>query len=137
MAFPIAGEWNLYANGFNLSLSIGPSADQATVTGKISEGGQPSTIQEGKWNDALRQITFERVIDTGEVQTYTGFLFDLQVPIFPVFLGGTSVMAGTFTSTGGYENPDKAMVGWGWFAYFVGPVKPKRTGFYRLSGSRP
>lgn len=127
MAFP-SGDWNLYANGFKLDLFIEDSTDQTTVNGTVTSGNQLSPILAGStWNDALSEINFSfKVIETGEVQIYSGFLFDNGVPGLPLVPGGqtTSVMAGIFTADltqGGSENPDKAKAGWGWFAYLIGP----------------
>lgn len=134
MAFP-SGDWNLYANGFRLDLFIQESADQTTVNGFVytdpAAGNQQSfTIQEGTWNDTLSEITFKFEVDVKdgegntigkEAQTYRGFLFDRGVANLPnVPRGEASVMAGIFTSQGGFENPVKAATGWGWFAYSVG-----------------
>lgn len=124
MAF-LPGFWGLYSNGFALGLYISLEADLTTVSGTITEGNQSTSIQAGKWDDTLSKIDFKRAVldneghPTGELQSYTGFLFDQEVTV--LVSSPTSVMAGTFTSEGGFENPAKAASGWGWFAYYGSP----------------
>jgi hypothetical protein len=122
MSLPI-GTWSMYSNGFFMSLLIQGSGDPTTFVGSITEN-QVLQLTKCSWNDALSEIRFTRTLtpaDGGEVQNYIGFLFDRTVPLGNLTsFGNTPVMAGTFTSSGGFENPGKAAAGWGWFAYSVG-----------------
>ena len=122
MSFPnTQGEpWYLWANGFPLQLLVTTDRDDGEVGGNIIDGdGNSVSIASGTWNDASKTLKFSRTLqDTGEVQTYTGFLFDQ-----PTNFNGTSlsnpenywVLAGSFTSVGGFEDPNRRG-GMGWFA---------------------
>jgi hypothetical protein len=131
MSSPVTGNWKMFANGFPVDLFIQDSKDPTKVVGEIIENNRSDPLTKGTWNDTLKEIKFTRKLTapdannpvTGpEVQDYIGFLFDRTVKLSPAS-GDTFVMAGTFTSTGGFENPVKQKAGWGWFAFF-GVLQP-------------
>ena len=128
MAFPGIGDpYSMWSNGFPLELQVTFVHADGRVEGTISDdiyGTNPVPFSNGTWDDYLRKLSFTRtIIDTGEVQTYTGFFFDQYTNFAgsPINPDGNqqpyySVIAGTFTSVGGYEDPVRAAAGWGWFA---------------------
>lgn len=127
MSFPNTqgAPWYLWANGFPLRLVVTTVGADGVVGGTISEiAAPPMPFFDGTWDDQLKKLQFKHSIaDTGEVQTYVGFLFD-QLTYFNHSPLSTPqdytkpywVLAGSFTSVGGFENPDRAAAGWGWFA---------------------
>ncbi len=126
MSFPDnqGAPWYIWANGFPLQLTVTTIRDNGSVAGLISDGVNPDVpILDGTWDDQTKKFQFKLTIgDTGEVQSYTGFFFD-QLTNFagsPLNPQGNPqnywVFAGSFTSTGGFEDPIRAASGWGWLA---------------------
>jgi hypothetical protein len=132
MSFPSTqgAPWYFWANGFALQLIVTTVRDDGSVGGYIiEEDGTHNGFTEGNWNDVTKTFRFVHTIhpdpanpDFTEVQTYTGILFD-ELPTFSgAPLNPLSsphpywVFAGKFTSTGGFENPDRARAGMGWIA---------------------
>ena len=111
--------WLIDANGFMLSMEsfAGEPGGQPTIS--LSDGtlDQNSVL----WSEDEKKLTFNRGLDTGEVQTWTGFLFDatnLPVAITgnpPGTAGQISfvfALAGPIKSAGGFEGRSE----FGWFA---------------------
>lgn len=76
----------------------------------IGADGAPTAT----WESESRQIRFSRAMATGEVQTFTGYLFDHHLQIGKPH----AAMAGFFTSNKhtGAHRPH-----FGWFAVHTGP----------------
>jgi hypothetical protein len=119
---PFSGLWRIVANGFPMILDV-QTFDPTSFSAWLVDANNQQSQVNGTWDDALGEINFTVTVGTGtpaqETQHYKGFLFDKEVDI--PGLGASAVMAGTFTSEGGFENPAKAAAGWGWLAWRIGP----------------
>lgn len=124
MSTPVSGDWAMFSNGFPVDLFIQDTDDPTVLLVNVAENNVTDTGK-GSWDNALQEIKFRRTLTAPdanhEVQDYIGFLFDRTVNIPSSGFVDTLVMAGTFTASGGFGNPVKQAVGFGWFAFFRGP----------------
>jgi hypothetical protein len=80
MAAP-QGQWHINANGFKGTLNITTdAAGHVTGTANI-DVGVTNNLQ-GVWSETAQEITFNRLLPGGAVQTYTGYLFTSKDPLF-------------------------------------------------------
>lgn len=106
--------WNFNGNGFPGILYISIN-DNGNVQGDFAdENGSRNLPLTGTWGEDSRQLTFSRTLDNGEVQTFTGYLFDQPVQ-------NSYALAGTFV---GHPFEDPRRPAFGWFA--TGLVSPIR-----------
>jgi hypothetical protein len=113
--------WVADANGFIITMQWlhDPGTGQWTITMSEGQVDPKSIIVNGQ----EAKVTFQRSLDTGEVQTWTGYLFDWNLgtttladgaPAFDGEVTFTLAMAGVITTEGGFEDPNRP--GFGWFA---------------------
>lgn len=127
MAFPAPDPytrifWLVDANGFKMSMDTSWDVGTGVLTINLSDDSvdQTSIV----WSEDARQLVFDRILGTGEVQTWTGFLYDPADGSIDTLTGnppGTTgqisfsfALAGTITTRGGFEDPRRP--GFGWFA---------------------
>ena len=128
MPLPDDTIWYLIVNGHDdrSPLQLVAVEPDGSVRGTISTSGNRDAgipLEEGFWNEDARELTFKVTLENGEVQTYTGFLFD-QAPSgvkVPIPLPGVQYgLAGTFV---GDRFEDVARPGFGWFALGAHPIE--------------
>jgi len=117
ISLPVPTFWFLVANGHTdrrpLFLDLIDAA--GNVQGTMSSvGAQDNAIplQEARWREDARELTFKVTLENGEIQTYTGFLFDqapdgLQTGVRKPQYG----LAGTFVGDR-FEDPLRPAFGW-------------------------
>jgi hypothetical protein len=118
MADPV-GQWNINVNGFKGTLDIasnglGVLGGTADIDIGFTDGLQ------GVWNDAAKEIVFNRILERGGstfIQTYTGYLYLTKEAILqghgvpepdPTF----RLFAGFFEAIGTGSSPTGARGGW-------------------------
>ena len=119
MALPVPTGWYLIVNGYDDRSPLlleGVDAD-GVVTGTISTSGNRDRgiPLERRWSEDARELTFSVTLENGEIQTYTGFLFD-KAPTgvrHPPDTDSQYGLAGTFVGDR-FEDPRRP--GFGWFA---------------------
>jgi hypothetical protein len=99
--------WSLDMNGFSGRMELSTFRDDGHFAGLLTDQNGTRTLGfNGTWDENSRQFVFTRTLN-GEIQTFTGFLFDKFVQIE----GQSSpVLAGTFVSGG--------RPGFGWLALY-------------------
>jgi len=107
--------WQMYSNGFSLSLVIGTiDASSGKIQGSFIE--EESTgrqiLENAVWNETTKQISFTRVLSYGETQHYIGYRFDKPVSLEQQSL---AILAGSFDD----DFLSTVRTKYGWFAYYV------------------
>jgi hypothetical protein len=119
MADPV-GQWNINVNGFKGILDITSPSGNGFLGGRADiDIGFTDSLQ-GVWNDAAREIVFNRImVRQGNtlIQTYTGYLYLTKEPIFqgqgqpepdPTF----RLLTGYYEAIGTGSSPAGARGGW-------------------------
>ncbi|MGH7870297.1 MAG: hypothetical protein ACREP9_22305 [Candidatus Dormibacteraceae bacterium] len=120
MPLPVSTTWYLVVNGYTdrlplvlISVDAGGNVTGTLSTSGNQDGGIP--LHDGRWQEDARELSFKVTLENGEIQTYTGFLFD-QAPdgVQTSYLGAPQYgLAGTFVGDR-FEDPRRP--GFGWFA---------------------
>ena len=110
--------WTFNGNGFPGLLTIDTIDENGHATLFLSDqNGERNYQMTGTWGEDSRQLTFSRTLENGEVQNFTGYLFDFscQIRWFSVNYGGNETqyywLAGNFTAEP-YEDPRRPAFGW-------------------------
>ncbi|WP_233890101.1 hypothetical protein [Paraburkholderia flagellata] len=129
------GHWQLVANGYVGDLWI-ESVNGDTFEGAVQDDGNVIRALEGPkgtssptWNAAAGQVVFARTLANGELQTFTGYIFDRNVQLLAdrvinelhqpqAYPYPGPALAGTFTA-----NKYEARENFGWFALYM-PIEP-------------
>jgi hypothetical protein len=115
MADPV-GLWHINANGFKGTLNI-TSDGAGNLSGTVDiDLGVTDTLQ-GVWSEPAQEITFNRILAGGGIQTYKGYLYLTKESIFagqgppepnPTF----RLLTGFFEAVGAGATPGRPRFGW-------------------------
>jgi len=118
MAAPV-GRWRIIENGFrgDLDINLGPDGKVYGTTRIDKPYIDPIN---GAWDEAGQKIVFRRDVTAagGSAQNYTGFLFEVDAPLFGEGAYGPSqkpkfrMLAGSFDAYGTGGNEARPLYGW-------------------------
>jgi len=110
--------WTFNGNGFPGLLTIDTIDENGHTTLYLFDQNSGTNYQmTGTWGEDSRQLTFSRTLENGEVQNFTGYLFDFSCQINQLKLNQVNnetqyyCLAGTFTAEP-YEDPRRPAFGW-------------------------
>ncbi|HLG76252.1 MAG TPA: hypothetical protein VKX46_07550 [Ktedonobacteraceae bacterium] len=101
-----SGSWSIIGNGFPATLVIRFVDSRGIVHGWMEDSNGQLPLQQATWNDPNGQINFTRTLPDGEIQTFSGYLFDNPTGSTP------NTMAGTFSGDRFEGRPT-----FGWYAF--------------------
>lgn len=101
-----SGSWSIFDDGSTATLVIRFVDSSGNVHGWMEDSNGQLPLQQATWNDPAGQINFTRTLPNGEVQTFTGYLFDNPTGNTP------NTIAGTFSGDRFEGRP-----AFGWYAF--------------------
>lgn len=109
-SLPTAQDWHVWGNGFPATISLSSVDADGTVQGWIKDDNGNLPLEQASWNETTKQFIFRRTLPNGEIQTFTGDLFDTTIALDQ---SGSvyNVLAGTFVGDR-FEDPGRPNFGW-------------------------